>query len=247
MLTVRDTYEVCAFRPTGKWYSSEKVSLFRVEGFESTEALWGRIVSSCGGTVPGLSTPAEECEFAIVVTPDPKNRGHIEGLSPCAVPFLVPPTWAYRSERTTRVLAPRPAPPSPLESLLRCPAFKDAAAELQKATDAFGPFLSAPEGYAILLEEVDELWDVVKKSPRHWRSEVLEPERGLPEEDLVEASERLRRRALRAEAVQVAAMALRFIRDVCDAPSEEADPTAVLTSGHREGPHRAVGAFRGER
>jgi hypothetical protein len=44
----------------------------------------------------------------------------------------------------------------------------------------------------VLLEEVDELWDEVKKSP-HKRDE----------------------QAMQAEAVQVAAMALRFLVDVC--------------------------------
>jgi hypothetical protein len=43
-----------------------------------------------------------------------------------------------------------------------------------------------------LLEEIDELWDEVKKSPKK-RNPV----------------------AMREEAVQVAAMALRFLIDVC--------------------------------
>lgn len=65
--------------------------------------------------------------------------------------------------------------------------------ELARAEDIYPPFHSAHEGYATLLEEVDELWDEVKKSPAK-RDPV----------------------AMRKEAVQVAAMALRFIRDVCD-------------------------------
>jgi hypothetical protein len=36
-------------------------------------------------------------------------------------------------------------------------------AELTKARGKHGPQNSAHEGYAILLEEVDELWDEVKK------------------------------------------------------------------------------------
>lgn len=51
---------------------------------------------------------------------------------------------------------------------------------------------SAHEGYAVLAEEVDELWDHVK---------VKQGERDIPE--------------MTYEAVQVAAMALRFIVDVC--------------------------------
>jgi len=60
-------------------------------------------------------------------------------------------------------------------------------------------FNSAHAGYAILFEEVDELWAEVRKKP----------------------SQRSKER-LRAEAVQVAAMALRFIQDICDRePSDE--------------------------
>lgn len=60
-------------------------------------------------------------------------------------------------------------------------------AELKVATRRFGPFASSHEGYAILREEVDELWDEVKAN------------------DI---------RRARQEAVQVAAMALRFLIDV---------------------------------
>ncbi len=66
--------------------------------------------------------------------------------------------------------------------------------ELDLAERTFPPFNSAHEGYAVLLEEVDELWGEVKASP---------PINRRPEQ-------------LRKKAVQVAAMALRFIRDVCD-------------------------------
>ena len=36
-------------------------------------------------------------------------------------------------------------------------------AELDRARGKFGPFHTAHEGYAVLLEEVDELWDLVKQ------------------------------------------------------------------------------------
>jgi hypothetical protein len=52
---------------------------------------------------------------------------------------------------------------------------------------------SAHEGYAVLLEEVDELWDEIKG----------------PDDSKQTAR-------MRAEAIQVAAMAIRFIEDVCD-------------------------------
>ena len=63
----------------------------------------------------------------------------------------------------------------------------------QSRRDKFPPFHSAHEGYAVLLEEVDELWDEVKKKPRN-----REPQK------------------MRAEAIQIAAMALRMVLDVVD-------------------------------
>lgn len=69
----------------------------------------------------------------------------------------------------------------------------DVSVELRRARKKFPkPENSAHEGYAVLAEEVDELWDEVKGH----------------------APDRLAR--MRAEAVQVAAMAIRFIVDVCD-------------------------------
>jgi hypothetical protein len=72
-------------------------------------------------------------------------------------------------------------------------AVADAAAELKRAQDKFPPFRSAHEGYAILLEEVEELWSEV----RCHRDEA-----------------NIAR--MRQEAIQVAAMALRFVVDVCE-------------------------------
>ena len=62
--------------------------------------------------------------------------------------------------------------------------------EYHRATKMYGPFNSAHEGWAVLLEEVEELWDEVKKSPKN--------------RDIVK---------MREEAIQVAAMALRFLHD----------------------------------
>lgn len=64
--------------------------------------------------------------------------------------------------------------------------------EYGRATNMNGPFASAHEGYAVILEELDELWEEVKKNPAK-----RDPEKMLK------------------EAVQVAAMGLRFVVDVC--------------------------------
>ena len=62
--------------------------------------------------------------------------------------------------------------------------------ELYKAVISYKPFNSAHEGYAVILEELDELWDEVKKKPSKVDIEKM-----------------------RKEAIQVAAMAIRFIND----------------------------------
>lgn len=64
---------------------------------------------------------------------------------------------------------------------------KEILEELTKATEKFGPFNSMHEGYAVILEELDELWDEIKLN------------------NLNKARE---------EAVQVAAMAIRFLCDL---------------------------------
>lgn len=68
----------------------------------------------------------------------------------------------------------------------------EALEEARTAAIAWPPFNSAHEGYAILAEEVDELWDVVK---------VNQKRRDL--------------KLMRKEAIQVAAMAIRFAAEVC--------------------------------
>ncbi len=62
--------------------------------------------------------------------------------------------------------------------------------ELWSARNKFSNMNSAHEGYAVILEELDELWDEVKsKNPDKAR--------------------------MREEAIQVAAMAARFVEDLC--------------------------------
>lgn len=72
-------------------------------------------------------------------------------------------------------------------------AFADVRKEVEKAVDRYEPMRSAHEGHSILREEVEELWEHVKRR-QGWRS--------IDE--------------MRHEAVQVAAMAIRFIHDICD-------------------------------
>ena len=61
--------------------------------------------------------------------------------------------------------------------------------ELFIATEKFGAFNSPHEGYAILQEEVEELWDEIKANKGRTES-------------------------ARKEAVQVAAMAIRYLYDM---------------------------------
>lgn len=73
-------------------------------------------------------------------------------------------------------------------------AIQAARDELRAATEMFGPFASPHEGFAILKEEVDELWEAVR----------------------MKQSDSARPACMRDEARQVAAMALRFLIDCCD-------------------------------
>ena len=64
--------------------------------------------------------------------------------------------------------------------------------EYERASTRFGQFNSAHEGYSVILEELDELWEEVKKNGDKRNMETM-----------------------RKEAMQVAAMALRFMVDIC--------------------------------
>lgn len=68
----------------------------------------------------------------------------------------------------------------------------DVVDEVMEATEKYPPMNSAHEGYAVLKEEVDELWDEVK---------IKQGSRDI--------------KAMRKEAVQIAAMAIRFAADIC--------------------------------
>lgn len=70
----------------------------------------------------------------------------------------------------------------------------DVVDEYNMAVAKFGPFNTAHEAYAVILEEMDELWDEIKKQskPRTERN----------------------KRAICKEAKQVAAMAIRLCIDL---------------------------------
>lgn len=63
--------------------------------------------------------------------------------------------------------------------------------EVCRATKKHGPMASHHEGYSVILEELDELWDEIKKQTKDVD-------------------------AIRKEAIQVAAMGIRFLIDVCE-------------------------------
>jgi hypothetical protein len=71
-------------------------------------------------------------------------------------------------------------------------AIEEIQLEHKRAVSKFGPFASAHEGYAVMLEEMDELWDEIKKSPANRDTQ-----------------------SMRNEAIQLAAMAYRFLIDIC--------------------------------
>ncbi len=85
--------------------------------------------------------------------------------------------------------------PSPPRKEVGMPVIKELGEvqdELNYATSHFKKFNSAHEGYGVILEELDELWEEIKKK---------KGERNIHK--------------MRSEAKQVAAMAVRFMTDIC--------------------------------
>jgi len=78
----------------------------------------------------------------------------------------------------------------------------EALMEGEHAREKHAPMRGPHEGYAVLLEELDELWDLVKLNPRKAYPEASEPNA-------------VHRARMREEALQVAAMALAFAEEVC--------------------------------
>jgi hypothetical protein len=89
----------------------------------------------------------------------------------------------------------------------------DVERELAKAIQMHGPMHSKHEGFAVMLEEFDELKDEV------WTNERKDPDS-------------LKR--MRKEAVQVAATALRFLLDVCDRTTKPNAPKRKTRSKLRK-------------
>jgi hypothetical protein len=71
-------------------------------------------------------------------------------------------------------------------------AVRETVNEYKRAISIYKPFASYHEGYSIILEEEQELWDEIKKKPTERRKEKL-----------------------RGEAIQLATMSLRFVVDLC--------------------------------
>jgi len=69
-------------------------------------------------------------------------------------------------------------------------AVNECTAELSRAMGIHGTMRGMHEGYAVILEELDELWDEIKKRKPNMQE-------------------------VRKEAIQVAAMAMRFVAEVC--------------------------------
>lgn len=63
--------------------------------------------------------------------------------------------------------------------------------EINNSRSRHGKFTGSHEGYAVLLEEVDELWSEIKKRNRNFT-------------------------LMKEECIQIAAMAVKFIEDICD-------------------------------
>jgi hypothetical protein len=98
------------------------------------------------------------------------------------------------------------ADPRPADERLR-EAVDEVLSELGRAESKFKPFNSAHEGYAVLAEEVDELWEAVRMKDGTDRD-----------------------REMHSEVIQVAAMAFRFLRDVC-----RKDRAALANTGGKDG------------
>lgn len=75
-------------------------------------------------------------------------------------------------------------------------------------------FNSTHEGYAILKEEVDELWEEIKNGEKRIKKQLR------AENDMTKTAEYYHKMAIRSEAIQVAAMACRIIQELTNTDSQ---------------------------
>lgn len=116
--------------------------------------------------------------------------GHLDAVAELIDAALASPVvsseWRAIAEENMKAL--------PIDALLA-----HIRAEVVRAEAKHAPMNSAHEGYAVILEEVDELWDEVKK-----QSDARSPEN------------------MEKESIQIAAMACRFVLNVLWACRAEA-------------------------
>lgn len=155
-----------------------------------------RYVMRGGGvTLPMQShAPPDNERYPFVASGSPLHKGTAAWWAADGRYFVDDPV-----EHPSDLIAEYVEPTADPFDVLREPDVYDAAArdaldEVRRAKSMWpGNFNTAHEGYAILAEEVDELWGHVKTNQKR--------------RDLA---------AMRKEAIQVAAMALRFAAECCD-------------------------------
>ena len=146
-------------------------------------------------------SPADDSEI------ESYARGMVEGLARSATPNVIGSLLAH-----IRSMAHSNGASGPVLS--------EVERELAQARQTHAPMNGHHEGYAVMLEEMDELWEVCKSNTHSFLKSVPKWAIGTdinPNDK--EALRRAKREAMRKEAIQIAAMAVRFVEDVCDKPS----------------------------
>jgi hypothetical protein len=169
-----------------------KVIFLQADGTEhdDLESLFARVF---GGPDQGPTMPREaprEMKSDVFKSAADTISGYAEFIDGLASALgagpVTGPVTAYDKLGTPEFFGEAGQPVSPLESLL-----EEIAQEVERAQDMHAPMHSLHEGYAVLKEELDELWDEVRmKHPDFERA--------------------------RKEAIQCAAMAVRLVLDVVE-------------------------------